>query len=65
MCVTKLTSYDYFIPLHGVRRNWKCVRIFINIVCFFGNTAFALKMQGFLEIACETFEVVQESNMAA
>ena len=65
MCVTKLTSYDYFIPLHGVRSNWKCVRIFINIVCFFGNTAFALKMQGFLEIACDNFEVVQESNMAA
>ena len=40
------------------------MRIFINIVCFFGNTAFALEMQGFLEIACETFEVVKESNMA-
>ena len=41
------------------------MRIFINIVCFFGNTTFALKMQGFLEIACGNFEVVQESNMAA
>ena len=41
------------------------MRIFIKIVCFFGNTAFALKMQGFLEIARDNFEVVQESNMAA
>ena len=41
------------------------MRIFINIVCFFGNTAFCIENAGILEIACENFEVVKESNIAA
>ena len=55
------TSYHYMVS-EETGNVWG---FSLTLCASLGILLLPLKMQGFLEIACENFEVVQESNMAA